>query len=65
MKVDKSGAVVVTNTGKLPAVGVCVGRPGHLDTFTASENYLWLDAGERHTIRVNALEGLSVGAWNA
>ena len=65
MTVEENGAVVVTNAGKLPAVGVCVGRPGHLDTFTASENYIWLDAGERHTIRVNEQEGLSVGAWNA
>ena len=65
MTLDKSnGAVVVTNTGTLPAVGVNVGRPGHLDTFTASENYLWLDAGERRTIRVDTLDGLSVGAWN-
>ena len=63
--VKKNGAVVVTNTGTLPAVGVNVGRPGHLDSFTASENYLWLDAGERRAIRVNTLDGLSVGAWNA
>ena len=61
----ENGAAVVTNTGKLPAVGVNVGREGHLDTFTASENYLWLDAGEQRTIRVNTLDGLSVGAWNA
>ena len=66
MKVEKNnGAVVVTNTGKLPAVGVNVGRPGHLDTFTASQNYLWLDPGERQMIRVDALDGLSVAAWNA
>ena len=65
MKADKNGAVVVTNTGKLPAVGVCVGRPGHLHTFNASENYLWLDPGEQRAIRVDALKGLSVGAWNA
>jgi len=65
LKKHKDGTVVVTNTGKLPAVGAFVARPGHLDTFTASENYLWLDAGEKHTIRVDTLEGLSVAAWNA
>ena len=65
LKKHKDGTVVLTNTGKLPAVGAFVVRPGHLDTFTASENYLWLDAGEKHTIRVDTLEGLSVAAWNA
>jgi beta-mannosidase len=61
----KEGAVTVQNTGALPAVGVHVDRPGHLDTFTASENYLWVDAGETRVINVNNTDGLVAAAWNA
>ena len=61
----EDGAAVVTNTGALPAVGVHVDRPGHLDTFTASDNYFWLDAGETRTVRVNSTAGLAAAAWNA
>jgi beta-mannosidase len=57
--------VCVTNTGALPAVGVHVDRPGHLDTFTASDNYFWLNPGESKDITVNSAEGLVVSAWNA
>lgn len=39
-------------------------RPGHLDTFTAAENYLWLEPGETGRIPVNTTEGLTVEAWN-
>lgn len=58
------GKVIVTNTGKLPAVGVNVSRPGHLDTFTTGENYFWLEPGEVKTVSVSATEGLQVGAFN-
>lgn len=61
----RDGGVAVTNTGSLPAVGVHVDRPGHLDTFTASENYLWLDAGQTRVITTNSILGLTVAAWNA
>ncbi|MFC2091036.1 glycoside hydrolase family 2 protein, partial [Bacteroidota bacterium] len=49
--------VVIKNTGSLPAVAVNVSRPGHLDTFTISDNYFWLDAGEEKIVRVNATDG--------
>jgi len=58
------GAAIVTNTGALPAVAAAVQRPGHLDTFTAAENCLWLEPGETKRIPVNATEGLTVEAWN-
>ena len=61
----RDGRAVVTNTGSLPAVGVAVLRPGHLDTFTADDNYFWLDPGESHAVGVSALQGLTVEAWNA
>ncbi len=56
--------VLVTNEGKLPAVGVYVSRPGHADTFTADDGYFWLDAGETHAVNVNTTEGLKLEAWN-
>jgi beta-mannosidase len=60
----KHKTVTVKNIGRLPAVGVNIGRPGHLDTFTVSDNYFWLDAGEAKTVDVNHAEGFSVEAWN-
>ena len=56
--------VTVTNTGKLPAIGVHVEWLGHAHEFVASENYLWLDAGESMTIEVNTEEPVSVKGWN-
>jgi beta-mannosidase len=61
----RGSKVVLTNTGALPAVAAHVARPGHLDTFTASDNYFWLDAGESRTVRVNTPAGLAAAAWNA
>lgn len=59
------GCARVANVGKRPAVGVCVERPGHADTFTAWENFFWLDPGEERRIRVDCTEGLRATALNA
>jgi len=56
--------VMVHNVGKVPAVGVHIVRPGHADTFKASDNYFWLDPGESKTILVNQTEGLDLKTWN-
>jgi beta-mannosidase len=61
----EAGRVRLTNTGALPAVAAEVRRPGHLDTFTASDNCLWLDPGQSVWVTVNSTEGLTAGAWNA
>ena len=61
----RGNEVIVSNTGELPAVAVDVSRPGHLDTFTVSDNYFWLDAGETMTVEVSDADGLVVSAWNA
>ena len=61
----QAGAVLVSNTGDLPAAAVDVSRPGHLDTFTVSGNYFWLDAGETASVEASDVEGLVVSAWNA
>ena len=58
-------SVIVSNKGDLPAVAVEVARPGHLDSFTVSDNYFWLDAGETAMVEVSDAEGLAVSAWNA
>ncbi len=61
-----AGALLtVTNTGSVPAIGVEISRPGHLDTFTASDNYFWLDAGESTLVTVSDSGGVTAGAWNA
>jgi hypothetical protein len=51
-----------------PELGRCAepfARPGHLDTFRASDNFFWLEAGEEHAITVIEPDGLTVDAWNA
>ena len=66
LKVEaKDGALVVSNRGKLPAVAVNVNRPGHADSFSASDNFFWLDPGESHTVTVKDTGGTTVEAWNA
>jgi beta-mannosidase len=61
----REGKVVVKNDGTLPAVGVEISQPGHLDEFFAEDNYFWLDPGETKIVPVNAVKGRSVKAWNA
>ena len=59
-----NGTAEVKITGSLPAVGVSIGRPGHLDTFTAEGKYFRLDAGEVKTVEVSDADGLVVDGWN-
>ena len=56
--------IVVKNIGEIPAVGVNLGRPGHLDTFSADDNYFWLDPGESKTVKVSDTKGVMVDGWN-
>ena len=49
----------------VPAAAVNVSRPGHADTFRASDNFFWLDPGESHTVTVKDTGGTTVEAWNA
>ena len=66
LTLDVEGSrVSVRNTGDLPAVAVDVSRPGHLDSFTVSDNYFWLDASETAAVDVSDADGLVVSAWNA
>jgi beta-mannosidase len=60
----ENGSAVLTNTGSFPAVGAHVLRPGHLDTFRASDNYFWLDAGESISVAVSETDNLQAAAWN-
>jgi beta-mannosidase len=61
----RAGVATVRNAGTLPAVGVHIDRPGHLDSFTPSDNDFWLDAGESLAVRVSNSDDLTVAAWNA
>jgi beta-mannosidase len=58
------GRVMVRNGGKVPAVGVHIDRPGHLDAFSVDDNYFWLDVNETKTVAVNSCEGIVVDGWN-
>ena len=60
----EDGAAVVRNTGAVPAMGVCVRRPGHADTFTPEDGFLWIDPGETRIIQVDSVEGLAIEALN-
>ena len=60
----ESGEAIIRNTGSRPAVGAAVLRLGHLASFSASDNYFWLEPGESKGIRVNDTEGLTAHAWN-
>jgi hypothetical protein len=46
------------------AMRAAVLRPGHLASFSAGDNYFWLDPGESNAIRVSDTDGLAVDAWN-
>ncbi len=61
----EGASVTVINTGARPAVAVSIACPGHSDTFTVSDSYFWLNAGEEKTIEVNRSSPLEVSAWNA
>lgn len=63
MKVE-GPKVTLTNSGTLPAVAAHVLRPSHLDTFTADDNYFWLEPGESRQIAVSDSRGVVAGAWN-
>lgn len=63
----EESAVVLTNTGKYPAIGVMI-ENGNVssgyETFFAEEGFLWLDAGESRRIAVNDPSAAKVTAWN-
>ena len=58
-------AVVISNIGELPAVGVHFDCPEISDGFSCGDSYFWLEPGERRPIEVSQLNGLGVAAWNA
>jgi beta-mannosidase len=58
------GVAMVRNTGSVPALAVMLERHGHLDTFRASDNCFWLEAGESKQVAVNQVGDLVVNAWN-
>ena len=64
VSVDGNEAVL-KNVGSVPAVGAMVIDPGHMDTFTAMENFIWLDPGKTKRIPVDHLEALVPWALNA
>ena len=62
---EAASAIIVSNDGNKPAVAVHVLCPGKLNEFEVSDNYFWLESGERKTLRVNFCRNISVEAWNS
>ncbi len=58
-------AVMVSNIGELPAVGVHFDCPEISDEFSCGDSYIWLEPGERRPIEVSRVDGIGVAAWNA
>ncbi len=57
-------ALEIVNTGAVPAVSVHVGCTDISDTLTVSDNYFWLDSGEKKRITLSQTDITGVGAWN-
>lgn len=58
-------ALIIANTGAVPAVGVHLRCPTASDKLLASDGYFWLDPGEERRVTVNRFDGVSCAAWNA
>lgn len=56
--------ILLQNCGTVPLVGVTLESEKDDTTFTASDNFLWLDAGETQTVAVSVTDGVVVSAWN-
>lgn len=61
---QEQNCVIIKNTGHVPAFMVSVEAPGHSDTFTAGDNYFWLEAGETKEVTVNNQENIKVSCFN-
>jgi beta-mannosidase len=58
-------ALIVKNTGEVPAVGVHFDCPAISDHFTVEDAYFWLDPGEERRLEAGETQGVKVMAWNA
>ncbi|WP_103982980.1 glycoside hydrolase family 2 protein [Parabacteroides chinchillae] len=62
---ERSGnRIKITNTGKLPAVGVNIQCPENEYRLIVSENFFWLNPGESKTVDVNLSEEIKTDCWN-
>ena len=62
---ERSGnRITITNTGKLPAVGVNIQCPENEYRLIVSENFFWLNPGESKTVDVNLSEEIKTDCWN-
>ncbi|MCY3915112.1 MAG: beta-mannosidase [Chloroflexi bacterium] len=58
-------AVMISNIGQRPAVGVHFDCPEISAEFSCGDSYFWLEPGERRPIEVSHLKGIAAAAWNA
>lgn len=63
-KTQTGETLTITNTSDIPAVGVTINVDGEENTLTLSDNYLWLDAHESVTIKMNTRKEATMTWWN-
>lgn len=61
---QRGKTVVLENESDVPAVGVNVEVPSYSDQLVLSDNFLWLDPGERVRIKMNTTDPVSVSWLN-
>jgi beta-mannosidase len=65
IKTERRGnAVILTNTGKYPAIGVHIEVPEKMDQLIVSENYIWLNPQESKKLKINLESPVIVKGWN-
>ena len=65
IKTERRGnAVILTNTGKYPAIGVHIEIPEKMDQLIVSENYIWLNPQESKKLKINLESPVIVKGWN-
>ena len=65
IKTERRGnAVILTNTGKYPAIGVHIEVPEKMDQLIVSENYIWLNPQESKKLNINLESPVIVKGWN-
>ena len=58
-------AVLISNIGDKPAIGVHFDCPALADHFSCADSYFWLAPGKERRIAVSQVSGVGAAAWNA
>lgn len=56
--------LIITNTGKLPAIALNISCPGYEDKLICSENFFWLQPNESKSVEINIDHPVLIKGWN-